>query len=130
MTPLKLWTFLPTLLGIILACSSNNLSPDPHFDAAAAGIANSPSGDYVVVNANWCNDDTGGTTTDRLRFFHSVTGKATGDLNCGYGLPSHQDLGYDANGDQVIVGIAKSGPWAWENVIMRRLHTDRCPLMA
>jgi hypothetical protein len=98
--------------------------PDIETPAPLDWISISPSGDYIIVNANWCNDDTGGTTTDRLRFFRSATGETTGDLNCGYGLPSHQDLGYDVNGDEVIVGVAKSGPWVWENVIMRRLHDD------
>lgn len=98
--------------------------PDIETPTPLDWITISPSGDYLIVNANWCNDDTGGTTTDRLRFFHSITGEATGDLDCGYGLPSHQDLGYDANGDEVIVGLAKSGPWAWKNVIMRRLRDD------
>jgi hypothetical protein len=98
--------------------------PDIETPTPLDWVSISPSGDYIIINANWCNDDTGGTTTDRLRFFQSLTGKATGDLNCGYGLPSHQDLGYDANGDEVIVGVAKSGPWAWENVIMRRLRDD------
>lgn len=84
----------------------------------------SPSGKYVVINANWCNDESGGTSTDRLLFFNSTSAEPVGEIDCSYGLPSHQDLGYDSNGDEVIVGVAKSGPWAWQHVIMRRLRDD------
>ena len=86
-------------------------------------VSVSYTGKYVVVNGCVHGDDEAGYSTcnDRMQVYYSETGEKAGPVWPGYGRPSHQDFTIDENGDDIVVGIAKSGDFSGRT-IMRRLH--------
>ena len=78
----------------------------------------SPLGNYVLVH---------GTLTGSVsrkgdaNLIYDLQGRQVGPMWRQYGRPSHFDLAVDNNGDEVAVGVSKSGPEA-RRVIKRRLR--------
>jgi hypothetical protein len=83
-----------------------------------AYVTISPSGNYIVVVGRlWPDEQSKGDQTEILDLFGGRVGPAWKE----YGRPSHFDLGFDALGEEVAVGISKSSPEAWQ-IIKRRLR--------
>jgi hypothetical protein len=76
----------------------------------------SASGNYVVVNGKFNNDNTYGDQTQ----VYDLDGNKVSDLWSNYGEPSHFDLTLDTAGEDVAVGVSKSGN-SDGRVIKRRL---------
>ncbi len=85
-------------------------------------ISISPSGQFVVLN--------GGITSGRgdQTQVYDLDGKKVGPLWAEYGRPSHYDLTFDHEGQEVAVGVSKSDPDDGR-VIMRRLKDGRVTVL-
>lgn len=85
-------------------------------------VSISPSGNYVVLN--------GGITAkrgDQTQVF-DLDGHKIGPLWDKYGRPSHYDLTFDSEGEEVAVGVSKSNPDDGR-VILRRLRDGRVTVL-
>ena len=96
-------------------------------DMAANGITSvdwvsiSALGRHVVVNGSISGATTSGGAYDATRVFN-LGGTPVGPVWTEYGIPSHYDLSVDLAGNEVAVGVAKTGPAGIQGrVVMRRL---------
>jgi hypothetical protein len=99
----------------------------PDIDVGAFGVTSvdwvsiSPLGRHVVVNGSITGAVTSGGAYDATRVF-DLQGKPVGPVWTEYGIPSHYDLSVDVAGNEVAVGVAKTGPYGTQGrVVMRRL---------
>jgi hypothetical protein len=83
--------------------------PDVPLSGTIDWVSISALGTYVVVN----------TGEDRSQVY-DLQGNKVGPYWSDYGRPSHYDLTVDENGDEVAVGVSKSGP-DYGKLIKRRL---------
>ncbi|HID70918.1 MAG TPA: hypothetical protein EYP35_10805 [Desulfobacterales bacterium] len=84
--------------------ASGNKKPDMDMYGLAEEINNctiSPLGNYIVIAGDW------GLGSDRLQVRNAVTG-AVLYTETERGMPSHFDVQIDQNGDEVVVGVAKT----------------------
>lgn len=87
-------------------------------DKQVSYVTISPSGRYIVVHGKlWGEVQAKGDQTEVL----DLLGRRVGPAWAEYGRPSHFDLGFDAAGEEVAVGVSKSSPNLW-HVIKRRLR--------
>ena len=73
----------------------------------------SPRGNYIVVDGFLNGEE------DRIQVRRATDGTLVWS-ETRYGMPSHFDVQVDQNGDEVVVGVAKSAPYGG-NLIKRRL---------
>lgn len=114
--------------GKIVAFAVNQISKTkyPDIDLVAKGvnytsddaIYTSPKGDLMFISAAL----TGGSGTADNGIVFDLQGNQVGPRWLEYGLPSHVDLGIDVNGNEVVVGTAKSGSYPGR-VVMRDMRT-------
>ena len=71
----------------------------------------SPYGNYIIINHN----------NDRLTVLNANDGTLVW-AETEYGLPSHFDVQVDQNGDEVVVGVAKSAPH--NGLVIKRKLSD------
>lgn len=74
----------------------------------------SPYANYIVVDGYLNGEE------DRIQVRRASDGSVVWS-EPGYGVPSHFDVQVDQNGDEVVVGVAKSEPYSG-NLIKRRLY--------
>jgi hypothetical protein len=97
----------------------------PDIDLARNGVSFadwvgiSPKGRYIVANGAVSGGTAIGGYKDNTKVF-TIDGRTQGDPWREYGVPSHYDMTLDVAGNEVAVGVAKTGPHAGK-VIMRRL---------
>ena len=97
----------------------------PDLDLASVGVTNldwvsvSATGRYLVVTGTITGCRTVGGYCDATKVF-TLQGAPVGPFWVEYGVPSHYDLGINALGEDVAVGVSKSAPTEGK-VVMRRL---------
>lgn len=106
------------LIGLYSASASKGFAYDlvndkvyPEIDFSSEAKVNSlsisPLGKYIISNVN----------KDNAKIF-DLQGNQVGETWSSYGCPSHYDLTVDLNGDEVAVGVCKSG---YKGIVKRRL---------
>jgi hypothetical protein len=98
----------------------------PDIDLIAKGINytsddaiyTSPLGDLIFISSAI----TGGAGTADNGIVLDLQGNQVGSRWLEYGLPSHVDLSVDVNGNEVVVGTAKSGSYPGR-IVMRDMRT-------
>jgi hypothetical protein len=87
----------------------------PAIDFSAESKVNSvsvsPLGDYIIANVS----------NDNAKIF-DLQGNQVGATWSTYGCPSHYDLTVDLNGDEVAVGVCKTG---YKGIVKRRLSDGK-----
>lgn len=85
-------------------------------------VSISPSGNYMVLNGGISAKDGDQTQV------YDLDGSKVGPLWEEYGRPSHYDLTFDSDGEEVAVGVSKSDPDDGR-VILRRLRDGRVTVL-
>lgn len=91
-----------------------NKTKGPDFELDITDFDNctmSPLGNYILINHG----------SDRLKVLDANTGSLVWE-ETEYGLPSHFDVQVDQNGDEVVVGVAKSAPY--NGLVIKRKLSD------
>jgi hypothetical protein len=87
--------------------------PDIDFrqESRVNSLSISALGNYIIANVN----------NDNAKIF-DLQGNQIGDTWSEYGCPSHYDFSIDQNGDEVAVGVCKTG---FEGIVKRRLSDGK-----
>jgi len=123
---------------VIFVLDVINKSKGPDIEISRAdNCTMSYLGNYIVVDGFINDGDSNANSTvaglgaeyddDRIRVRSAVDGTLLWSESR-YGLPSHWDAQIDQNGDEVVVGVAKTAPYSG-NVIKRRLSDGQITVL-